>query len=104
MKWNPEVKGKGFSLKLHRQEQTLYKREMVDYHAARDGRRNIHYPTTTELQEMYREAVLLDSHLRTCIDQRLQRVQNKSFVLMQSDGTKADKKIQQLGQGVFWMI
>ena len=101
MKWNPEVKGKGFSLKLHRQEQTLYKREMVDYHAARDGRRNIHYPTTTELQEMYREAVLLDSHLRTCIDQRLQRVQNKSFVLMQADGTKADKKIQQLGQGVF---
>ena len=101
MKWNPEIKGKGFSLKLHRQEQTLYKREMVDYHAARDGRRNIHYPTTTELQEMYREAVLLDSHLRTCIDQRLQRVQNKSFVLMQADGTKADKKIQQLGQGVF---
>lgn len=65
--------------------QSLYRKELNDWLAAREQMHNPFNQITYPMQQMYRDA-MLDNHLQGAIENRILRVLNKEFILKDSEG------------------
>lgn len=65
--------------------ESLARKEITDYQAARIARRDPFNPVTYPMQQLYKDA-MLDNHLQGAIENRILRVLNKEFVVKDRDG------------------
>lgn len=71
--------------------QSLYRKEIEDWKAAREARYNVVNPQTYLMQQLYTDA-MLDNILRRNINNRILRVTNKHFQIKDSTGKIDDKR------------
>lgn len=65
--------------------ESLARKEIADYQAARIARRDPFNPVTYPIQQLYKDA-MLDNHLQGAIENRILRVLNKEFVIKDAEG------------------
>lgn len=65
--------------------ESLYRKEVTDWQAARTIRRDPFNPITYPMQQLYKDS-MLDNHLQGAIENRILRVVNKEFTLKDKDG------------------
>lgn len=75
--------------------ESLYRKEVDDWLAARAARRDPFNPITFGIQQLYKDA-MLDNHLQGAIENRILRVINKEFVIMDANGNIDRKRSAQL--------
>lgn len=74
-----------YNIDYFRFYETLYRKEVSDWLAARAQRRDPFNPTTFHIQQLYKDA-MLDNHLQGAIENRLLSTLNKDFVLKDAEG------------------
>lgn len=78
--------------------ESLYAHEINDWLEARAARYNPFYPTTYQLQQLYKDS-MLDNHLSGAIDtQRVLPILNKAFIIRDTQ-EKTDNDLSKLIQG-----
>jgi len=65
--------------------ESLFRKEISDYQAARAARRDPFSPITYPTQQLYKDA-MLDNHLQGAVENRILRVLNKESVIKDPDG------------------
>lgn len=80
---------KAIVLDYFRTYQSLYRKELSDWHEAREARHHPINPTTYRLQQLYKDA-LIDNVLRRQIANRILRVANKMVQIKDKNGIVLD--------------
>jgi hypothetical protein len=75
---------------FHLQE-SLYRKEIDDWHEARLARHSVFTPSTYAIQQLYKDA-MLDNHLSGAIETRILKVLNRDFILTSPQGD-ADEEL-----------
>lgn len=75
---------------FHLQE-SLYRKEIDDWHEARLARHSTFTPSTYAIQQLYKDA-MLDNHLSGAIETRILKVLNRDFILCSPQGD-ADEEL-----------
>jgi hypothetical protein len=70
--------------------ESLYRKEIDDWHEARQSRHSPYMPTTYGMQQIYKDA-MLDNHLQGAIETRILKVLNKDFIVMSPQGEADDE-------------
>lgn len=83
---NPELVSQNYEVDYFHFFQSLYRKEITDWQAARNARYDPFNPITYPLQQCYRDA-MLDNHLYGAIENRILRVINKQYLIKDSSGT-----------------
>jgi len=86
-------KNQGVMLDLVRNTHSVFRREIDDWKLARLERNNPDRPRTHLMQEMYQDA-MLDTHLTAVTENRILRIINKHFVIVDDKGITNPEKSQ----------
>lgn len=70
--------------------ESLFRKEIDDWHEARQARHSPYMPTTYGMQQIYKDA-MLDNHLQGAIETRILKVLNKDFIVMSPQGEADDE-------------
>lgn len=76
--------------------ESLYRKEIDDWHEARQSRHSPYMPTTYGMQQIFKDA-MLDNHLQGAVETRILKVLNKDFIVMSPQG-EADDELSALIQ------
>ena len=83
------IRNRRLEVELLKNNRSLYRRELNEFRLAREAWYDHHMPTTWDMQEIYREAVKNDAHLRAIINTRIHlALANESALYIK------DKKIE----------
>lgn len=70
--------------------ESLYRKEIDDWHEARQSRHSPYMPTTYGMQQIFKDA-MLDNHLQGAVETRILKVLNKDFIVMSPQGEADDE-------------
>ena len=76
--------------------ESLYRKEIDDWHESRQSRHSPYMPTTYGMQQIFKDA-MLDNHLQGAVETRILKVLNKDFIVMSPQG-EADDELSALIQ------
>ncbi len=79
------IKNRRLEIELLKNHRSLYRQELNEFREAREAWYDPWMPTTRDMQEIYREAVKNDAHLRSVINTRIHLVLANDFALYVKD-------------------